>query len=52
MDTKQLEQGLHQAFFTEKHRLVFWYGNHPNTFLKSKVENKLSIHRQFFTLSN
>lgn len=25
MDTKQLEQGLHQAFFTENHRLVFWY---------------------------
>lgn len=25
MDTKQLEQGLNQAFFTENHRLVFWY---------------------------
>jgi len=25
MDSKQLTQGLHQAFFTENHRLVFWY---------------------------
>lgn len=25
MDIKQLEQGLKQAFFTENHRLVFWY---------------------------
>jgi uncharacterized protein (TIGR02687 family) len=25
MDTKQLQQGLHQAFFTEQHRIVFWY---------------------------
>lgn len=25
MDSKQLTQGLHQAFFSEKHRLVFWY---------------------------
>lgn len=25
MDTKQLEQGLAQAFFTENHRIVFWY---------------------------
>lgn len=25
MDTKQLQQGLQQAFFTEKHRIVFWY---------------------------
>jgi uncharacterized protein (TIGR02687 family) len=25
MDSKQLTQGLHQAFFTENHRIVFWY---------------------------
>jgi len=25
MDSKQLTQGLHQAFFSENHRLVFWY---------------------------
>lgn len=25
MNTQQLIQGLHQAFFTEKHRIVFWY---------------------------
>ncbi|WP_417536594.1 BREX-1 system phosphatase PglZ type A [Methylophaga sp.] len=25
MDSKQLTQGLHQAFFAENHRLVFWY---------------------------
>ena len=25
MDSKQLTEGLHQAFFTENHRLVFWY---------------------------
>jgi uncharacterized protein (TIGR02687 family) len=25
MDSKQLTQGLHQAFFIENHRIVFWY---------------------------
>lgn len=25
MNTKQLTQGLKQAFFTEGHRIVFWY---------------------------
>lgn len=25
MDAKQLTQGLHQAFFVEGHRIVFWY---------------------------
>lgn len=25
MDSKQLTQGLQQAFFAEKHRIVFWY---------------------------
>lgn len=25
MDSKQLTQGLHQAFFSENHRLVFWF---------------------------
>lgn len=25
MDSKQLTQGLHQAFYTENHRIVFWY---------------------------
>lgn len=25
MDTKQLEQGLTQAFYKENHRIVFWY---------------------------
>lgn len=25
MDSKQLTRGLHQAFFSENHRLVFWY---------------------------
>ena len=25
MDSKQLSQGLRQAFFSENHRLVFWY---------------------------
>ena len=25
MDSKQLTQGLKQAFFSENHRLVFWY---------------------------
>ena len=25
MDSKKLTQGLQQAFFSENHRLVFWY---------------------------
>ena len=25
MDSQQLIQGLNQAFFTENHRIVFWY---------------------------
>ena len=25
MDVQQLTQGLHQAFYSENHRLVFWY---------------------------
>jgi uncharacterized protein (TIGR02687 family) len=30
MDSKQLTQGLHQAFFSEGHRLVFWYDPEQN----------------------
>ncbi|MGV5013164.1 hypothetical protein ACV4WU_32430, partial [Pseudomonas aeruginosa] len=30
MDSKQLTQGLHQAFFAENHRIVFWYDPEQN----------------------
>ena len=30
MNTQQLTQGLHQAFFNEHHRLVFWYDPEQN----------------------
>jgi uncharacterized protein (TIGR02687 family) len=40
MDTQQLTQGLHQAFFHEQHRLVFWYD--PEQSFKESV-SKLDL---------
>src|SRR5690554_1255546 len=37
MDSKQLTQGLRQAFETENHRIVFWYD--PDESFASELES-------------